>query len=76
MKPDIPSPALAGSHPDIGLECEFCLEQAFQALAKRAAGAGWPEEVVATALVNLACAHVAALCENRLTDAQIAAALN
>jgi hypothetical protein len=66
--PAIPSPTLAADHPDRGIDCEMYLERAFQALAEAAVSAGWTEDEVDSALIELAKARITMRVENGRTS--------
>lgn len=67
----VPRPKTTPADPDHVLDAEFALEPYFQELAKKAAAAGWDEDVVAAALVGLAEARVEMRKANAATDSAI-----
>lgn len=71
MKP----PRLPAGHPDHQLECEEMLEARLSAMMDRAREAGWHQEDVAGAVIELAYNYVLRLNANTETDRQIAAAI-
>ena len=71
MKP----PRLPADHPDSHLECEEALESRLTALMDRAREAGWHQEKVASAVIELAYNYVLRLNANAETDEQIALAV-
>lgn len=50
----IASPKTRPNRPEFQVECEFCLEPAFQALVEQAVAAGWPRDLVGHCLMSLA----------------------
>lgn len=68
---DIAPPKHGPDDPDRGIDCEFSLEPAFQAMADQAEAAGWTEDEVSCALLGLAKARIMMLIENRKTEAGI-----
>ncbi|MFJ6328499.1 MULTISPECIES: hypothetical protein [unclassified Rhizobium] len=68
--PYIPPPTLPPEDPDRHLKCQDAIHVAFSDLARAAVEAGWDEQEVATALVEVADAHVLTVIENAgLVDA-------
>lgn len=67
----IKPPHHAPDHPDHILDCEEAIEDAVAVVEREAAEAGWGQDVVASALLNLAKAQILALAENRKTEARI-----
>ena len=57
MNDEIAAPKRDDHYPDRSLDCRFALEPAFQYLAERAQAAGWSEDDVSTALLELAHHH-------------------
>jgi hypothetical protein len=70
----IPGPKTLGYHPDRFLNCQEAIADAFRQLAERAVAAGWGEDEVAGALVDLADCHMLALASNLDTERLIAEA--
>lgn len=70
----IPAPRFPEDHPDRAIDCQFQLEPAFQDLVMRAVAAGWTEDDVATAMVDLAHNHLRGIIADRKTQADIDAA--
>ena len=68
------SPRLPTDHPDSHLECEETLEARLTALMDRAREAGWHQEKVASAVIELAYNYILRLNANDDTDRQIAEA--
>lgn len=64
-------PKIAVGHPDRGIDCEFAIEPAFQALVDAAERAGWTPAEVCTALTGLADAHEIGRKANAETSQQI-----
>lgn len=62
----------AGDHPDRFLRCQEALEDAFSSIGDAAAAAGWSEEEVAAALVELADNYMLALISNRSLRGKLA----
>lgn len=54
---DIQSPKILPDDPDRFVRCQEALEKAFGEVASRAVAAGWKDDEVAGALVELADAH-------------------
>ena len=71
MKP----PRLPDDHPDSHLECEEALESRLIALMDRAREAGWHQEKVASAVIELAYNYILRLDASAETDRQIADAI-
>ncbi len=67
----IPPPTLPPGDPDRHLKCQEALDVALQEVAQAAVKAGWDQEEVATAIVELADAHVLAMIEDAIVDGQI-----
>jgi hypothetical protein len=74
MTDRIEPPKVAAHHPDRGIDCEFALEAAFQALVNTAEMAGWSATEVSAALISLADAHELGRRANAETDEQIRSA--
>ncbi|MDK4720163.1 hypothetical protein PH552_12490 [Rhizobium sp. CNPSo 3968] len=64
----IPPPTLPPGDPDRHLKCQDAVHVAFSDLARAAVEAGWDEQEVATALVEVADAHVLTVIENAGLD--------
>ncbi len=64
----IPEPTLPPGDPDRHLKCQDAVHIAFQQLCDDAVAAGWEATEVATALVEVADAHVLMLIENGQVD--------
>src|SRR5215207_7296439 len=71
MTERIEPPKIAAHHPDRGIDCEFALEPAFQALVEAAEEAAWSAAEVCAALIGLADAHELGRNANAATDEQI-----
>jgi hypothetical protein len=71
----IPSPKTPAVHPDRFLNCQEAMADAFCQLAEQAVAAGWREDEVAGALVDLADCHMLALASNLDTERLIAEAI-
>jgi len=67
----IPPPTLPPGDPDRHLKCQEALDVALQEVAQAAIKAGWDQKEVATAIVELADAHVLAMIEDAIVDGQI-----
>lgn len=61
-------PTMPADDPDRFLKCQDAVHIAFQELAGRAVAAGWSEQEVAAALVDVADNHMLMLAVNRGTD--------
>jgi hypothetical protein len=70
----IKAPKHPEDHPDRVIDCEFAMEPMFQAMAVEALAAGWTEEDVSSAMLNLAAAQIRAMTAERKTAADIATA--
>ena len=72
---DIKGPSRPAPSADRSLDCQFALEPAFQDLAERAQTAGWTEDDVATALIELARNHLRGIAadEERMANIEAAA---
>jgi hypothetical protein len=70
--PFIPPPTLPPGDPDRHLKCQEAMDVALQEVALAAIKAGWDKQEVATALVELADAHVLAMIEDGAFDEQLA----
>ena len=68
-------PRLPPDHPDSHLECEEALESRLTALMDLAREAGWPQEKVASAVIEIAYNYILRLNANDDTNRQIAAAM-
>ena len=68
---DIAGPKSLANHPDRFLNCQEALEAAFSLLAEQAVIAGWGQEEVAAALVDVADCHMLALASNMHTERMI-----
>jgi hypothetical protein len=62
----------AGDHPDRFLCCQEALDGAFSSIGDAAVAAGWSDEEVAAALVELADNYMLALIANRSLDGELA----
>lgn len=71
---DIAAPKVAADHPDRAIECQFVIEPAFQDLVRRAVAAGWTEDDVAPAMVDLAHSHLNGLVADRKVAGEIGVA--
>lgn len=69
--PYIPPPTLPPGDPDRHLKCQEAMDVALQEVALAAIKAGWDQQEVATALVELADAQVLAMIENIAVDDDI-----
>lgn len=69
------SPRLPPDHPDRVIELEQEMESHLVALMDRAKDAGWDQEEIAKAVINLAVNYVHRLRANEETDRQIAQSL-
>ncbi len=67
----IPPPTLPPGDPDRHLKCQEALDVALQEVAQAAMKAGWDQQEVAAALVELADAQVLAMIEDGAVDDQI-----
>ena len=67
----IPPPTLPPGDPDRHLKCQEALDVALQEVAQAAIKAGWDQEEVATAIVEVADAHVLMMTENADVEDQI-----
>jgi hypothetical protein len=65
---EIPQPTLPADDPDRFLKCQDAVHIAFQDLADRAVAAGWGEQEVAAALVDVADNHTLMLAANGEAD--------
>jgi hypothetical protein len=70
----IPWPRIPEDHPDRAIECQFHLEPAFQDLVSRATQAGWTEDDVAMAMVDLSHNHLKGIIADRRTAGETAVA--
>lgn len=66
------APRTSEDHPDRNIECEEMLESRLTSLMDRAREAGWHQEEVADAVIELAFNYVSRLSANAETDQQIA----
>jgi hypothetical protein len=64
---DISSPKLEEGHPDRSMKCHFTLEPGFQEFVRQAQAAGWTEDEVADAMLNLAHNHLTRIVSVRET---------
>jgi hypothetical protein len=71
MTERIEPPKIAAHYPDRGIDCEFALEPAFQAMVNAAERALWSATEVYAALISLADAHDLGRKANVETDEQI-----
>jgi len=69
--PYILPPTLPPGDPDRHLKCQEAMDVALQEVALAAIKAGWDQQEVATALVELADAQVLAMIENIAVDDDI-----
>lgn len=60
-QPIFAAPKREGSYPDRDLDCQMAIESAFRTVADCARAAGWTEQEVADALIELAHNHWLAL---------------
>ncbi|MEY9722120.1 hypothetical protein ABIA22_004674 [Sinorhizobium fredii] len=60
-QPILSAPKREGSYPDRDLDCQMAIESAFRTVADYAGAAGWTEQEVADALIELAHNHWFAL---------------
>lgn len=60
-QPMFAAPRREGSYPDRDLDCQMAIENAFKAVADTAGHAGWSEQEIADALIELAHNHWFAL---------------
>jgi hypothetical protein len=70
----IKSPKHPADHPDRIIDCEFAMEPLFQAMAVDALAAGWSEEDVSSAMLNLAVAQIKGMLADKATNAEISVA--
>lgn len=68
---EIAGPKSLANQPDRFLNCQEALEAAFFLLAEQAVIAGWGQEEVAAALVDVADCHMLALASNMDTERMI-----
>jgi len=59
--PTFAAPKREGSYPDRDLDCQMAIENAFRTVAESAGAAGWTEQEIADALIELAHNHWFAL---------------
>ena len=71
----IASPKHPVDHPDRIIDCEFAMEPMFQAMAAEALAAGWTEDDVASAMLNLSAAQIRAMAADRQTRSDIGVAV-
>ena len=71
---EIASPKQADRDAEQPLACELALSAAFQELAERGHAAGWSQDDVAAALLELAHHHLSAIIADRKTKLDIEAA--
>jgi hypothetical protein len=67
----IAPPKTAVDYADRAIDCQFAMEPAFQDLARRAEFAGWTEDDVSAALLELARNHIKGIIADRKTQADI-----
>ncbi|GGD30619.1 hypothetical protein [Aureimonas glaciei] len=67
----IQPPRLPEGHPDRSIECQFQIEPLFQAIVHKALAAGWTEDDVSAALLDLARNHIRGIIADRKTQADI-----
>lgn len=60
-QPMFAAPKREGSYPDRNLDCQMAIENAFRTMADCAVAAGWTEQEVTDALIELAHNHWFAL---------------
>lgn len=71
----ISPPKHPADHPDRIIDCEFAMEPMFQAIAIDALAAGWTEDDIASAMLNLAAAQIRAMAAERQTSSDIGVAV-
>jgi hypothetical protein len=70
----IEAPKTGANYADRAVDCQFAIETAFQDLARRAEFAGWTEDDVSAALLELARNHINGIIANRKTATYLAEA--
>ncbi|GGD41788.1 hypothetical protein [Aureimonas glaciei] len=70
----IAAPKTAADYADRAIDCQFAMETAFQDLARRAEFAGWTEDDVSAALLELARSHIKGIIADRKTAVDLAEA--
>jgi hypothetical protein len=70
----IAAPETAVDYADSAIDCRFAMEPAFQDLARRAEFAGWTEDDVSAALLELARNHINSIIAYRKTATYLAEA--
>lgn len=71
---DIASPKRTDDYTDRGIDCQFAMEPAFQALLRQAEATGWTEDDVAYAVLELAGNNIKGIIADSKTEKQIAVA--
>jgi hypothetical protein len=58
-------------HPDRVIDCDRAIEPLFHAMAVEALAAGWAEEDVSSAMLNLAATQIKAMIADKVTDSEV-----